>query len=1021
MRSAPLRLLGASADATPTGGQLAVRLTTGPCAPTLNAFADPSGAELTGFASLVAHLLLGFDGALNDPPAAPWSPGDADVVWSEQRFRLRRQGSRGDSRLTIAGREGATGPIASGPGVWLAGVAPHAVAPVFVCRGDASPDAGLRGLLSPEVASAVRRITGSPAAPELRDGEGAGLLARRDELAGRIQAMLAERRTESQRLQARLDAVEKERAEAEGALADARRRLHALEGELSADESRVRYVELARAAEEAESRQAADECGPRVEDLDAQVARWRSTLAELDHREVWLRDELARVHPDDVAPELALADQRAAVAVAQRLVADLEAEVARFAGAMGSPLCLCRDAHPRLNPLVDTLGRQLDRLAGLVSQQDRALRSQELIDEAERIDRSRHELRRQLDKLLERRQTLVRTSRARLDKGLAPRDAHGEADRATLEAERGDAAQAVDALQRRCSELAAHADELLATRRSVLSTPELVRWQRELDSLQTRIEATRAGAPPATPRPTLRASDVLARLSDGDLAEVRLVAGGRAVEARERAGAPLRDDELTEEGRRLVAWSLRLALADACAAAGVALPLVFDEPFAGLSDRAAANLATALDDFARRGRQVLLFTRRPAAIERLRSLGANVRGLRGVVAPAPRVEPAPPPRAAAPVPAAAPEPVLAAAAAVVESGTLLCVSDDIDRFPVALEDRRRTFHSARVRTVGDLLGADPSALAEELASPGVTAELVALWQAHVALVCFVPGLTFDDAKSLTDAGVLSIDELAEADAEGLGAKLRRGGPSRVSDERVAEWVELAAEALPRWAGEGWQERWRRNRAERSERIADNARRDRPVTDDAVPLAPRHRDASGRKPPRPASRGDARRRGRAIDARVSKTSGTDEAVKFFLEASSAIVDAPSIGPKRAAGLAKAGVRTVAHLLRADAADLAARLEDSRVDAERVVSWQHQASLVCAVPGLRGHDAIVLVGSGFTSAEEIAGMKPAELLSFIGPFCDSPEGERALRGSPRPDLAEVSQWIASARRRRAVVGA
>jgi hypothetical protein len=1019
MKHAPLRLLGALAGPAGAPREHGEPVSTGPLAPTLNAYTGPSSGELTGLAGLVAHLLLGFDGSIGDNATAPWLTGEADVVFASRRLRLRRLGRRPEPRLTIALVEGAVGaPPAGtspgGPAEWLAGTSPSVVAPIFVCRGDATHDSGLRGLLSAEVASAVRRITGAGVPTDLPGADAATLLARRDELAGHIQSILAERRNESHRLELRLEAIGKERSETEALLAEARRRLHALEAELTADASRVRYGEFARAAEEAESRQAADQWGPRVEDLDAQVARWRSTLAELDHREAWLRDELARVHPDDAAPELALADQRAAVTVAQRLVADLEAEVARFAGAMAGPLCLCRDAHPRLNPLVETLGRQLDRFATLVSQQDRALRTQELLDETERLDRSRTELRRQLEKLLERRQTMVRTSRARRDKGLPPIAALTSSDRATLEAERGAAVRDIEALERRATELAAHADELLATRRSVLNPPELARWQHELDAVQSRLDGAGSGRAPAV-RPTLRASDVLARLSDGDLCEVRLVAGGRSVEARDRSGARIQDGELNEEGRRLVAWSLRLALADACAAAGVALPLLLDEPFAGLSDRAAANLATALDDFAQRGRQVLMFTRRPAALERLRSLGASIRSLRA-------------PAAAAPLTAERPAPPRVIETRVEQRDKPLDVEDEIERFPVPVEDRRRVFHAARVKTVGDLISADPSALAEELGIAGVTAELVALWQAHAALVCFVPGLTFNEAKLLANAGVLSIDELAEADAEMLGATLRRAGAERLDDERVAEWIELAAESIPRWESGGWSDRWRRNRQERSERIAGNARRSaghQAAGDDGVSLAlPRRRAVQerARKPAQPASRGEARRRGRAIETRSGRpaSSGADTTAKFYLESGSPIVDAPSIGPKRAERLVALGVKTVAQLLRADAAELATRVGDPRVDAGRVVSWQQQAGLVCAIPGLRGHDAAVLVGSGFTSAEEVAAMKPAELLSFVGPFCDSPEGERVLRGSQRPDLAEVSQWVANARRRREVAG-
>ena len=110
--------------------------------------------------------------------------------------------------------------------------------------------------------------------------------------------------------------------------------------------------------------------------------------------------------------------------------------------------------------------------------------------------------------------------------------------------------------------------------------------------------------------------------------------------------------------------------------------------------------------------------------------------------------------------------------------------------------------------------------------------------------------------------------------------------------------------------------------------------------------------------------------------------------------------------------------VSDLLEADPQQIATGLDDSRFDAATIVAWQHQAGLVCRVAGLRGHDAQILVACGFTNAEEIASMKPTELLEFVDPFCDGPEAKRILRGSSRPDLAEVTSWIEGARRRRAL---
>jgi predicted flap endonuclease-1-like 5' DNA nuclease len=254
------------------------------------------------------------------------------------------------------------------------------------------------------------------------------------------------------------------------------------------------------------------------------------------------------------------------------------------------------------------------------------------------------------------------------------------------------------------------------------------------------------------------------------------------------------------------------------------------------------------------------------------------------------------------------------------------------------------------------------------------------------------------AKLLTDCDLMSVEELAEADADRLSEALRRRGAPAPMLARVADWVEGAGDGLERWRASGFAESWRRNRGERRERIRENAsrRRDRGERSFAAP----------------------ERRERRRSERQPREEKKPTKPRFYLDPDSDIEAAPSIGPKRAAQLTKIGIRSVSQLLAADPQDLASRLGDDRIDAAAIVAWQHQAGLMCRVPGLRGHDAMVLVGSGFTSADELAGMKPAELLEFVEPFCDSSDGERALRGSPRPDLAEVTQWIQAARQRRSL---
>ena len=82
-------------------------------------------------------------------------------------------------------------------------------------------------------------------------------------------------------------------------------------------------------------------------------------------------------------------------------------------------------------------------------------------------------------------------------------------------------------------------------------------------------------------------------------------------------------------------------------------------------------------------------------------------------------------------------------------------------------------------------------------------------------------------------------------------------------------------------------------------------------------------------------------------------------------------------------------------------------------EVIRSWQRQARLVCQVPQLRQHDAQLLVGSGFPRAEQIAEMKPEDLLARVTAYAATPAGERIVGEHARPDLALVTKWISRAR--------
>lgn len=74
----------------------------------------------------------------------------------------------------------------------------------------------------------------------------------------------------------------------------------------------------------------------------------------------------------------------------------------------------------------------------------------------------------------------------------------------------------------------------------------------------------------------------------------------------------------------------------------------------------------------------------------------------------------------------------------------------------------------------------------------------------------------------------------------------------------------------------------------------------------------------------------------------------------------VVDAPSIGRKTAKQLARAGITTIGDLLDCDAEMVELELNVRHITSEAIRIWRDQTQLIMDVPGLRVHDAQLLVG-------------------------------------------------------------
>ena len=798
----------------------------------LNVITGRSGVCKSELAACMAHLLYGRRAIQLEPTS-----GSIDIETELGNFRLRRDAPPGGlCRLTIAGLGQATATAETISKV-LRGCSTEFLAGLYVLDGKQSPR--IDWLLSERVAANVLllcREQNSSFDDRHRQEE---LLAQRDEFAQQVAQLLAERRRTSESIARHLEDLARRRAEMLAGIEAVREKLHAVDAELAEISAQARYHELETLADQtARSTDRPDEA-LRLDEIDDQIERWRTTLHDLQRRESQVRTELARHRPTDSAAALPLADQRAALAVTERLVQDLQGEIARFARSVTSSTCVCRDAHPRLHPLVTLLEQQVRRLVTLTDEHERVARSQELLGEAQHLSRSQAELRDQLEHLQTQRESLSRRARPRRWRPSETIEAQRSTDLPDLERKRRRFSDELEERRKQLRELDQRYERALAERKCMLSDRLLDQKQAELAEIQHRLQPSGRVHEPSlhvsesSPhgRHRTRSSDYLAQLSDSQFIELKLTAGGRRAFVVDRHARTFAVESLPLAEQHLVALSLSLAVIAGLSETGFQLPVILDEPFAQPNDRQTAILAGVLQDFS--GQQLFVFTDRHAALEHFRAWGATIHNLHDSYRPV-----AIPPVA----PRHFPEDPLA------------------DQKPALRIKRERPNNKRRGK---------------------------------------------------------SIDE-------------------RNQDER-----------------------------------------------------PKNRRPSRKQPP---------------------------LLKFHLELQSPIGEAPSITPEIAEQLSAAGIRQVRDLLAADASKLAARLAVREIEAVEIVAWQHQARLCCRIPNLRASEAAILVGAGFSTPEDVASMKPAELHGFIQSFAQIDEGRQLLGNDGAPDLATVEGWIRAARHSR-----
>jgi uncharacterized protein YhaN len=203
-----------------------------------------------------------------------------------------------------------------------------------------------------------------------------------------------------------------------------------------------------------------------------------------------------------------------------------------------------------------------------------------------------------------------------------------ESRRMELEQERFRLVAEVNAIAKRLKVLRGERDAVERERSALLSARSIEHVQRELAQVQKKLEeagvTTSFGEQSIADECLMWASDFLAQLTNGEIRRLMLFNQGRNAVVVDQRGETVALDLLTGAHRDQVYLSLCLALLTAASRHGVWLPLVLDDPFERLDARATAALAAVLEAFSRQGHQIVLFTQRTDAAERLAAVGAEM-------------------------------------------------------------------------------------------------------------------------------------------------------------------------------------------------------------------------------------------------------------------------------------------------------------------------------------------------------------------------------------------------------------
>jgi hypothetical protein len=335
----------------------------------------------------------------------------------------------------------------------------------------------------------------------------------------------------------------------------------------------------------------------------------------------------------------------------------------------------------------------------------------------------------------------------------------------------------------------------------------------------------------------------------------------------------------------------------------------------------------------------------------------------------------------------------------------------IDAVPGLGAETIRRLRSAGVHRVGDFVGTSLQRLATVT---GLRTEWLQNTLGVTDLMCQVAQMRVFDARVLVSCGILSAKQLGSTDPLTIAKRIHRFLETDAGRSLRRTTVRGEVVRLQRWIQTVYQQHGlaSNHSVEAMDFDWDSIERKSKRSESAALVASYDAEDD------PDFREDA---GQAVAKFNIYAGKSDASWKFYLDASSPVVDAPTIGPKMAEKLEAIRVKTIGDLLAAESGDIAQAIGEKAVTAATVDAWKSQSMLVCRIPNLRGQDAQLLVAAGYSTAESIADASADTLYEAIARIASTKQGLRYLRGGNPPDRQRIDSWIEWSKHSRVVKAA